>query len=202
MLLFVTLHSSICVPVYRRSWAHVRDPWFSERLGTWKSLRAVMSAELPSPALLKRRVRRSGPLLRTIEPAREPFRGFREQVCRFFLDTPRPPAGAPEDEEKEDVTACAGRVDVYLTPDVAAAEGTTPLHWACWGAHLATCRLLVSRGADHRKVNAHGCNVAHWCGLAGDLDVCRFERICFCLQGQLPGAALPRLRETVVDRNR
>lgn len=62
----------------------------------------------------------------------------------------------------------------FVSPDVTAAEGTTPLHWACWGAHLATCRLLFERGADHRSVNAYGCNVAHWCGLSGDVDVCRY----------------------------
>ncbi|CAM9789163.1 unnamed protein product, partial [Scytosiphon promiscuus] len=61
----------------------------------------------------------------------------------------------------------------YVCPDVAAAEGTTPLHWACWGAHLSTCRLLFERGADHRSVNAYGCNVAHWCGLSGDVEDAR-----------------------------
>lgn len=61
----------------------------------------------------------------------------------------------------------------YADPDAPAAEGTTPLHWACWGAHLSTCRLLFDRGADHRRVNAYGCTVAHWCGLSGDVDVCR-----------------------------
>lgn len=61
----------------------------------------------------------------------------------------------------------------YAGADTPAAEGTTPLHWACWGAHLSTCRLLFERGADHRRVNAYGCTVAHWCGLSGDVDVCR-----------------------------
>ena len=65
----------------------------------------------------------------------------------------------------------------YADPDVPAAEGTTPLHWACWGAHLSTCQLLFDRGADHRGVNAYGCTVAHWCGLSGDIDVCRYVAV-------------------------
>lgn len=93
-------------------------------------------------------------------------------MCRFLLDTPRTETdvhgGDGLSPEAQD-----GFNKRYIDPNVSAAEGTTPLHWACWGGHLETCQLLVSRGADHRKVNAHGCNVAHWCGLAGEVSVCR-----------------------------
>lgn len=111
------------------------------------------------------------------------------QVCRLLLETPRPvdndtAVTAVEEKADTEVTAgtashckddeVTGGVSVsYAGADTPAAEGTTPLHWACWGAHLSTCRLLVDRGADHRRVNAYGCTVAHWCGLSGDVDVCR-----------------------------
>lgn len=109
------------------------------------------------------------------------------QVCRLLLDSPRPTdeitaAVAPEDANRNKTKKAGDFIGgSYIDPDAAAAEGTTPLHWACWGAHLGTCRLLVSRGADHRKINAHGCNVAHWCGLAGDVEVCR----CVCTRARL-----------------
>lgn len=61
-----------------------------------------------------------------------------------------------------------------MDPNISVADGTTAMHWACWGAHLSTCKLLLKRGADHRLVNAYGCNMAHWCGLSGDVEVCRW----------------------------
>lgn len=94
-----------------------------------------------------------------------------QQVCRLLLETPRPANGGRD----SDSSATGEVVDVYIGSDIPAAEGTTPFHWAAWGAHLSTCRLLLSRGADHRRVNAYGCTVAHWCGLSGDVDVCRYE---------------------------
>ncbi|CAM9992869.1 unnamed protein product, partial [Hapterophycus canaliculatus] len=100
------------------------------------------------------------------------------QVCRLLLETPRPvdsAAAAPATGDAGTGTGTGSDTGSrYMCPDVAAAEGTTPLHWACWGAHLSTCRLLFERGADHRSVNAYGCNVAHWCGLSGDVEVCRW----------------------------
>ncbi|CAM9932164.1 unnamed protein product, partial [Ectocarpus sp. 13 AM-2016] len=104
-------------------------------------------------------------------------RGGHEEVCRLLLETPRPvdTAAAISVVGGGDGTFVSPGGDrTFVSPDVTAAEGTTPLHWACWGAHLATCRLLFERGADHRSVNAYGCNVAHWCGLSGDVDVCRW----------------------------
>lgn len=111
----------------------------------------------------------------------------REKVCRLLLETPRPAAEAvalPRNHHDESDSALSVNgnkqtndgfsTDRYVHPDVPSAEGTTALHWACWGAHLSTCKMLVSRGAEHRVVNAHGCNVAHWCGLAGDVEVCRY----------------------------
>ncbi|CAN0101593.1 unnamed protein product [Ectocarpus sp. 12 AP-2014] len=111
-------------------------------------------------------------------------RGGHEEVCRLLLETPRPvdTAAAVSVVGGGDGTLVGGDGTLvspggdrtFVSPDVTAAEGTTPLHWACWGAHLGTCRLLFERGADHRSVNAYGCNVAHWCGLSGDVNVCRW----------------------------
>ncbi|CAN0082210.1 unnamed protein product [Pylaiella littoralis] len=111
-------------------------------------------------------------------------RGGHEEVCRLLLETPRPLSVDGSSAAAAATAAAAASfggggtpgVDVadFVCPDVAAAEGTTPLHWACWGAHLSTCQLLFERGANHRSVNAYGCNVAHWCGLSGDVNVCRW----------------------------
>lgn len=97
---------------------------------------------------------------------------FHEQVCRLILETPR-----PCNRRSNSINA-----ESYLSADATAAEGTTPFHWAAWGAHLSTCQLLITRGADHRKVNAYGCNAAHWCGLSGDVEVCRYYRTSDCLE--------------------
>lgn len=134
-----------------------------------------------------------------------------QQVCRLLLETPRPASeadassAAPAVAEASPAPASASAApapaaasgapaapaarDTFVCPDVAAAEGTTPLHWACWGAHLSTCRLLFGRGADHRSVNAYGCNVAHWCGLSGDVEVCRCVYVFF---PSIASAALDR----------
>lgn len=95
------------------------------------------------------------------------------QVCRVLLETPRPVSDST-------TTTAAADGGTFVCPDVAAAEGTTPLQWACWGAHLSTCKLLFDRGADHRSVNAYGCNMAHWCGLSGDVEVCRCVGVWVC----------------------
>lgn len=112
----------------------------------------------------------------TLPPPNQPrtYARINTQVCRLLLETPRPVGDSA-------TTAAAAAGDTFVCPDVAAAEGTTPLQWACWGAHLSTCRLLFDRGADHRSVNAYGCNVAHWCGLSGDVDVCRFVCVLVCV---------------------
>lgn len=89
-----------------------------------------------------------------------------EKVCLLILETPR----------RCNSRSNSNNAGSYLSADTSAAEGTTPFHWAAWGAHLSTCQLLLSRGADHRRVNAYGCNAAHWCGLSGDVDVCRYYR--------------------------
>ena len=103
------------------------------------------------------------------------------QVCRLLMETPRPVGDSTTTTTTTATTSAAAGGDTFVCPDVAAAEGTTPLQWACWGAHLSTCKLLFERGADHRSVNAYGCNVAHWCGLSGDVEVCRCVRACVCV---------------------
>lgn len=98
------------------------------------------------------------------------------------METPRPVGDSTTTTTTTATTSAAASGDTFVCPDVAAAEGTTPLQWACWGAHLSTCKLLFERGADHRSVNAYGCNVAHWCGLSGDVEVCRCVRACVCVR--------------------
>ena len=45
-------------------------------------------------------------------------------------------------------------------------DGTTPLHLACFGIHMATVRFLLDRGADPLWINDWGCGVAHWTGMS------------------------------------
>ncbi|KAL7561764.1 hypothetical protein ACA910_013304 [Epithemia clementina (nom. ined.)] len=50
--------------------------------------------------------------------------------------------------------------------DERSGDGTTPLHLACFGVHVATVRFLLERGADPKRTNDWGCGVSHWVGMA------------------------------------
>lgn len=74
--------------------------------------------------------------------------------------------------------------------DIPTGDGTTPLHLACFSAHLSTVRLLVERyGADVQRQNDWGCGVAHWIAMSVNpkreeiVQICQYLRdkhnICF-----------------------
>lgn len=74
--------------------------------------------------------------------------------------------------------------------DIPTGDGTTPLHLACFSAHLSTVRLLIERyGADVKRKNEWGCGVAHWIAMSVNpkreeiVKICQYLRekhsICF-----------------------
>ena len=63
--------------------------------------------------------------------------------------------------------------------DIFTGDGTTPLHLACYGAHLPTVRLLVGRyGADHTLTNDWGCGTSHWVAMSACEDSERVIAVC------------------------
>ena len=68
--------------------------------------------------------------------------------------------------------------------DVPTGDGTTPLHLACFSAHLSTVKLLIERYSTnvYRK-NDWGCGVAHWIAMSADpkregiVEICQYLRM-------------------------
>lgn len=55
--------------------------------------------------------------------------------------------------------------------DIASGDGTTPLHLACFGGHLATVRHLIEvHGASVFIVNDWGCGIGHWVAMTIQKD--------------------------------
>jgi hypothetical protein len=71
--------------------------------------------------------------------------------------------------------------ELYKT-DERSGDGTTPLHYACYGGHLDTVKLLVEKyDADPGVQNQWGCDVSHWIAMStGEAsavtDICHYLR--------------------------
>ncbi len=59
---------------------------------------------------------------------------------------------------------------VGVNQDVPAADGTTPLHLALFGGHVAAATTLRDAGADVAAANSWGCTVAHWAAMGGHVQ--------------------------------
>ena len=46
-------------------------------------------------------------------------------------------------------------------------EGMSLLHWAAWGGHVTTMRLLIRRGCDVDSVDGRGVTPLHWAAAMG-----------------------------------
>ena len=69
----------------------------------------------------------------------------------------------------------------YTSVNEASGDGTTALHFACYGGQLSTVSQLISRGADTQKCNDWGCNSSHWAAMSvgecdGTIQVCNYLR--------------------------
>jgi len=65
--------------------------------------------------------------------------------------------------------------------DDAAGDGTTPLHYACYGGHLVVVQRLINLGADPTKCNDWGCDCSHWAAMSNSnesLEVCQYLLQC------------------------
>ena len=70
--------------------------------------------------------------------------------------------------------------------DVKSGDGTTPLHLACYSAHLSTVRLLVdSYHADPNLKNDWGCGPAHWAAMSANPDADAVVGLCQYLRNDL-----------------
>ena len=69
--------------------------------------------------------------------------------------------------------------------DIPTGDGTTPLHLACFSAHLSTVRLLIERySADVQGKNDWGCGVAHWIAMSANPKREEIVQICQYLREQ------------------
>lgn len=88
-------------------------------------------------------------------------RNGRNEVIAYLLE---PPACSA-------TTAAAAAIDTPSAADVPTGDGTTPLHLACYSAHLSTVQLLIERyGADPALSNEWHCTPAHWVAMSPNLS--------------------------------
>ena len=63
-------------------------------------------------------------------------------------------------------------------------DGTTPVHMACFGGHLAAARVLVEHGADATAGNDWECTAAHWLAMStnASANVTEYREFCRWIQ--------------------
>lgn len=57
-------------------------------------------------------------------------------------------------------------------------DGTTPLHMACFGAHVDVANYLIGQGANAMATNDWGCGTAHWIGMTQSKQETEVRRLC------------------------
>jgi len=83
-------------------------------------------------------------------------------------------------------SAGSTNTSILRSVDVKSGDGTTPLHLACYSAHLSTVRLLVERyHADPNLKNDWGCGPAHWAAMSINPDADAVVALCQYLRNDL-----------------